>query len=287
MTIPGVSGPVHPGSPGQGLAWNVVTVKTVDPDNNIAIAVDQFTKEQRLPMNSRRAKGFPPAVGEQWIITREYGGVWSFAMLLNGSPTGETIPLEQVRDTDAGAARGDQHLYGDVLSTMHRREITTTMSGVQNNVLYVYRMYTARTIKAIHMKWAIGSTGRSGGSHYLALYAGSSTTSLARKSLTLTNSTSFNSTTPNTIQTSPFGTEYEFPGGSHILLASWITGATTLPHFAGTGSLPAAAYINRPGAAVAAYKNVAAYADIPSTINLNDGSWTSATGIAWCSLAQN
>lgn len=285
MSIPGVSGPVHPGSPGQGLAWNIVQVKTVEPEANLAICVDQLTKEHRLPLNGRRAKGFPPAVGETWIITREYGGVWSFALLMNGDPEGETIPLEQVRDTDTGAARGDQHLYGDVLSTMHRREITTTMSGVQNNVLYVYRMYTARDITAIAMKWAIGSTGRSGGDHYLALYVGSSTTSLSRWSLSLSNVTPFNSAAPNTIQTMPFGTTYEFPARSHVLLASWINGATTLPHFAGTGSLPAAAYINRPGAAVAAYKNVATYAALPQTINLGDGSWTSATGIAWCALA--
>lgn len=287
MSIPGVSGPVHPGSPGQGLAWNIVQVKTVDPEANLAICIDQLTKEHRLPLNGRRAKGFPPAVGETWIITREYGGLWSFVALMNGDVAGETIPLEQVRDTDAGAARGDQHLYGDVLSTMHRREITSTMSGVQNDVLYVYRMYTAREIKAISMKWAIGSTGRSGGSHYLALYVGSSTTSLSRWSLSLTNATTFSSAAPNTIQTLGFGLQYTFPARSHVLLASWITGASTLPHFAGTGTLPSAVYINRPGAAVAAYKNVATYAEIPQTINLGDGSWTSAVGIAWCSLAQN
>lgn len=104
---PGVSQPTHAGSPGQGPAWMTATILSVDAVNSIAVVQDQLTKSFQMPLHAMRAKGMPPAVGEQWIITREYGGRWAFAMLLNGDPQGEPIPQINVTGLPAEIAKID------------------------------------------------------------------------------------------------------------------------------------------------------------------------------------
>lgn len=286
MTYPGgVSRPTHPGSMSHGLAWNVVVVESVDPTNNVALCRDQLTKPITMPLNSMRAKGLPPAVGEQWIITKEYGG-WSFALLLNGKPGGEQVPMANVEglsDLDAnaqvGAARGDSQLFGDVISTMHRREITTDITGVNNNALFAYRTYTDREITAHVLKMAIGNTARVGGSHYFGIHVGPDTENLPQKAYT----SNFPSTVAKAIPSWDIGSTITIPAGSHIVFWSLIIGATTLPSFAGRTVL-APAFVNR-GAAfyTAAWKgNVTSP---PETIDFTDGTWTTTASIAWAAFS--
>lgn len=83
MSTPGVSQPTYPGSASRGFAWKSVIIQGIQ--GNTAVVIDQLTKTFNVSMTNLPAKGIPPAVGEQWIVTRQYG-VWAFALCLN-APT--------------------------------------------------------------------------------------------------------------------------------------------------------------------------------------------------------
>lgn len=67
--------------PTAGLAQLSVIVTQVQRD--VATVRDTSTgKTFTVRRDVMRAKGAPPAVGENWIVTRDYGNVWTFACII-------------------------------------------------------------------------------------------------------------------------------------------------------------------------------------------------------------
>jgi hypothetical protein len=71
--------------PVQGIGSMVATVVSVS--GNVAHVRDQTGRTLFVRRDFQRAKGPWPEVGEQWIIDKNYGNDWSFAMLITPSNT--------------------------------------------------------------------------------------------------------------------------------------------------------------------------------------------------------
>lgn len=98
MSAP-VSTPVYPGSSGHGAAYKEVLVQAVDYKVSKAVVIDQLGKQMQVRCDIMRAKGNVPAVGERWLVDRQYG-VWTFAAIMNGGTDGVIIPTASVTDLD-------------------------------------------------------------------------------------------------------------------------------------------------------------------------------------------
>lgn len=74
---------------GRGVGFDVKTVRIdeIIPNGGrpLAICRDPNGATLQVSLRVRRAKGGWPQVGEQWILTREFGA-WSFAAIVGGDP---------------------------------------------------------------------------------------------------------------------------------------------------------------------------------------------------------
>jgi hypothetical protein len=109
MTAFGISQPNFPGGAGQGLAWVAVSVESVDTANNVAIVRDQLTKSWPMPLDGMRPKGFAPAQGELWYVTKQMGR-WTWVTLINGNAAGEQLPMTNVTGLSDEIAKIDPAL---------------------------------------------------------------------------------------------------------------------------------------------------------------------------------
>lgn len=296
---PGVSQPTHPGSPGQGPAWMMATVQSVDPAKNIAVVVDQLTKTFNMPLNAMRAKGMPPEVGEQWVITREYGGAWAFAMLLNGSPTGEPIPQANVTGLPVQIAKIDPAIarlaaveakinyleslsnmserwgFGDLMSSQSRYESRDPVhfDGFANTI---YALLGPAPRGGITVTWLTACVTTVGTQPcFVGLYLGDTVTSMTRVA-----NGSFPTTQLN-VRSAVLGSPVVIPEGKLVALAF------TSSDFGFT--LAAAAFGPAPGLLTSkmgwrmqAYNNATS---LPSSIDMSDtGGFTSTSARLWCAL---
>lgn len=70
-----------PGSHSRGFAHKTVIITGITDDGRITCK-DNFGKEVMVNASVQRAKGFPPEVGERWMIDRTLGG-WTLAACLS------------------------------------------------------------------------------------------------------------------------------------------------------------------------------------------------------------
>lgn len=76
------------------VPYQRVRVNDISSDGAVAYVTDTTGKTIDVPLSMRTGKGGWPAIGEVWIITREYGG-WAFAALLD---SGQPPLINVVRD---------------------------------------------------------------------------------------------------------------------------------------------------------------------------------------------
>lgn len=285
MTFPGgVSQPTNPGGGGQGVAWISGLVTAVDTPNNKAVVVDQLLQTHELPLNGMRAKGLPPQVGERWILHKQFG-TWFWAGLLNGRSMGEEIPQSLVsgltsslndlgNNSELGAARGDGELFGDEISTCHRREMTaahTTTAGV----MHCWRTFATRESTATLLRAAM-ETAIVGGTHIIGVCMGQDPTNLPVLSygfFTGTGVQSFNLG----------GTFFILPQRHIVFFSLVVAGPSVLPTMWGPPEAGAASLIN-PGINRNTSFFKSGVSSVPVSININDGSWTASPKTAWVSL---
>lgn len=95
---------INPLTQSVGLNVRLVKVTQVDPDQGIALAVDQMNVQVTLPLYVTRANGRLPAVGETWLIDQSLG-LWTFAArvgqskndfkIISGVTSGRRIELDE------------------------------------------------------------------------------------------------------------------------------------------------------------------------------------------------
>lgn len=135
----------------------MATVKSVDPTTNIAVVQDQLTKTFNMPLNSMRGKGMPPAVDEQWIISREYGGGWAFVMLMNGSPTGEPIPQANVIGLPDQISKIDPAIARITAAEGELDALTDTVGGISGGLSGVGSIVDTMTgVPSYLERWGYG-----------------------------------------------------------------------------------------------------------------------------------
>lgn len=289
---PGVSQPTHPGSPGQGPAWLMATVQSVDPASNIAVVQDQLTKTFNMPLNAMRAKGMPPAVGEQWIITREYGGRWAFAMLLNGSPTGEPIPQSNVIGLPADVARiaaiearinyleslanfSERWGFDDLMSSQSRYASRDAVhfDPFANTI---YALLGPAPRGGVTVSWMSACVTTAGTQPcYVGLYLGDTVTSM-----TLVGDGDF-PTTSLGVQAGVMAEPVVIPEGKLVALA--FTSSDFGFYLAAAAFGPAPGLLtSQMGWRMQAYSNATS---LPSSINMSDGGGlTSTSARLWCGI---
>lgn len=93
-----------PYQPSTGLS--VLQAKVLSVDGSLAAVQDQLGRQLQVRRDWMRAKGTDlPQPGETWMITKEFGNTWSFAMLLSAShsppgpgPSMIVFPTQAARD---------------------------------------------------------------------------------------------------------------------------------------------------------------------------------------------
>lgn len=283
MTFPGgVSQPTIPGGSGQGVAYIEGVVTAIDVDNNKVVLTDQLLQTRELPLSGYRSKGVTPKVGERWILHKQFGR-WFWAGIINGSPEGElddrTVALTNQVNSDErhASSRGDYYLHGgDLYSTCSRREMTTAFSTV-NQRMYCWRMYARYADTVQSLKVAFG-TARVGGDCTVGFYMGANPSALPAMGWA-------NGFSGTGVQVWNFGGDFVVYEGMHLVFFVIVTGApSTLPTLLGPPAVTFASLINR-----GIDRNTSFYKDgissVPSTINMNDGTWTTSANTVWFTLA--
>lgn len=276
MTFPGgVSQPTIPGGAGQGLAWNMVLVQSVDVANNKAVVVDQLLKSFDLPLNGWRAKGLTPQPGEQWLIHKQFGK-WFWAGLINGDAAGELGAL--IDQQKIASSWGDHFVIGgDLVSTCSRRDMTTAHPTV-NNRFHCFRTFTRHDVTANLMKIGIG-TPRVGGNMTIGIYFGPDPFNIPFFACQGAMGTS-----GPTVHVWNFDGDFVFPANNHIVFFVYVNASpSVMPTVYGPPSVPHSFLINR------GYEtNTSFYKDgilsIPPSIDMSDG-WTGSPITCWTTLA--
>lgn len=283
MTFPGgVSQPTIPGGSGQGVAYIEGVVTAIDVENNKVVLTDQLLQTRELPLSGYRPKGVAPKVGERWILHKQFGR-WFWAGIINGSPQGElddrTVALTtQIAndEKDRSSFRDYNTHGGDLYSTCARREMTAAHATL-NQRMYCFRTFARYTDTVRALKVAFG-TARVGGDCTVGFYMGSDANALPAMGWV-------NGFSGTAVQVWSFGGDFVVYGGMHLVFFVVVTGApSTMPTLLGPPAVPFASIINR-----GVSRNTSFYKDgissVPLTLNMNDGSWTTAANTVWFTLA--
>lgn len=102
----------QPYQPSTGLSY--LQAKVLSVDGALAAVQDQLGRRMQVRRDWMRAKGTDlPQPGETWMIAKEFGNVWSFAMLLSASqsppgpgPSMIVFPSRAARDAMANVKTG-------------------------------------------------------------------------------------------------------------------------------------------------------------------------------------
>lgn len=111
----GLSQPTTPGSASRGFAYKAVFVQSID--GNSAVVTDTLTKTFTISMRKMPAKGIPPKVGEQWLVTRQYG-MWTFALCLSAPTSIQESDIDGLVE-DLAALNTRAHLLSILLGGAH------------------------------------------------------------------------------------------------------------------------------------------------------------------------
>jgi hypothetical protein len=299
-----VQQPTSPGSSSYGFAWKVVQILSIDTTNNLATVQDQLTKQFTVSTTRMRAKGVQPAVGEQWLVDRQYSA-WTFALCLN-TPT--TIPESavdgltgdlQTLTTDLAtttstaasntasinflavgqatfASYEEQQVFGDKMSTMSRLTARDTINYAANQPrVAMLGPHSNILATGIAVCVATGATG----TITAALFSGPST---ALGAIPLVASTS-------AVSTASAGVLYlPFTSGAHQLtLGNW--GAVWIMT-SGTPGMAGVTFGTNPGILTTGIGNLYPQvfysgSSVPSTVNmLTSGTMSRSSGRTWSTL---
>lgn len=187
--------------------------------------------------------------------------------------------VARVTAVEISSSLMDRDLYNDAVASMRRMDVVNGIA-LTNSTLYLTRLYARRSlgITAIRMATAVAGTV---GTCAIGLYAGSGT---ASNNFALVRSGSITLTTLGRV-THNLSSGYVVPDGTNLLVALLPVSYTVAPQIGGRTGIVHSSLLN---AAVTFHSSLtkAAVGSLPATIDLTDGSWTTAiTHLMWAALA--
>lgn len=111
----GLSQPTTPGSASRGFVYKAVIIQSID--GNAAVVTDTLTKTFTISMTNMPAKGLPPKIGEQWLVTRQFG-MWAFALCLSAPTSIQESDIDGLV-TDLAQLNTRSHLLSILLGGTH------------------------------------------------------------------------------------------------------------------------------------------------------------------------
>lgn len=171
----------------------------------------------------------------------------------------------------------DRDLYGDVLANMPRHSVVNSLT-LANGTLNVIRLFCRSAFTATFIRMVTGVAGVAGTGN-IALYAGTATNALSQ-----VRSGTISLGGPGRV-THTLSSTYAIAANTHLAIALLPLSYTTQPQVGGRSGIVSSTMLNPTGALFTSVTK-GSVASLPATIDLTDGSWTSAvTSVPWIALA--
>lgn len=171
----------------------------------------------------------------------------------------------------------DRDVYTDALSSMPRQSVVNAIP-LTNGTIYATRVFGRRamTLLAIRMATAVAGVG---GTATVGLYAGSAVTSLAQVKAGAISLTTLGRVTYT------FASSYVSADQTQFVIALLPLAYSTAPQMGGRSGIVHSTLLN-PASNLYTSVTKAGQTVLPASIDLMDGSWTSAvTSVLWTALA--
>ena len=195
---------------------------------------------------------------------------------LTTQETTTSVNSDRIYALELNPFRADRDLYTDVLSTFNREDVVNSITLV-NGTIYVVRLYArpAMSLSAIRMVTAVAGVAGTGN---IALYAGSTVTSLAQVRSGTINLTTLGRVTHN------LSSAYNAAAGTHLAVALLPLSYTTAPQVGGKTGIVHSALLN-PGSTLHTSLTKSGQVSLPASIDISDGTWTTTvTSKMWVAM---